>query len=137
METKFPLRLSHYGYRTDSGGAGRWRGGNGIVREYTIECDEATLYLWFERSRTPGWGLHGGRDATPPDVVINPGRDDERHMLKASRVTLRRGDVVRTMTGGGGGFGAAAERDGELVRADVRDGHVSREAARAIYGVSA
>jgi N-methylhydantoinase B len=137
METKFPLRLSHYGFRTDSGGAGRWRGGNGIVREYTIECDEATLYLWFERSRTPAWGLHGGADATPPDVVINPGRDDERHMLKASRVTLRRGDVVRTMTGGGGGFGAAAERDEELVRADLRDGHVSRDAARAIYGVSA
>jgi N-methylhydantoinase B len=136
VETKFPLRLSHYGFRTDSGGAGRWRGGNGIVREYTIECDEATLYLWFERSRTPAWGLHGGADATPPDVVINPGREDERHMLKASRVMLKRGDVVRTLTGGGGGFGAPAERDDELVRADVRDGHVSRAAARDIYGVS-
>jgi N-methylhydantoinase B len=137
METKFPLRLSHYGFRTDSGGAGRWRGGNGIVREYTVECDEATLYLWFERSRTPAWGLHGGEDATPPDVVINPGRADERHMLKASRVTLKRGDVVRTMTGGGGGFGAPGDRDEELVRADVRDGHVSAEAARDLYGVRA
>jgi N-methylhydantoinase B len=137
METKFPLRLSHYGFRTDSGGAGRWRGGNGIVREYTVECDEATLYLWFERSRTPAWGLHGGEDATPPDVVINPGRADERHMLKASRVTLKRGDVVRTMTGGGGGYGAPGDRDEELVRADVRDGHVSAEAARDLYGVRA
>jgi N-methylhydantoinase B len=134
METKFPLRLSHYGFRTDSGGAGRWRGGNGIVREYTIECDAATLYLWFERSVTPAWGLHGGADATPPDVVINPGREDERHMLKASRVMLKRGDVVRTLTGGGGGFGPAAERDEELVRADVRDGHVSPETAREVYG---
>ena len=44
----------------------------------------------------------------PPDVVINPGREDERHMLKASRLPLRRGDVVRTMTGGGGGFGDPA-----------------------------
>jgi N-methylhydantoinase B len=137
METKFPLRLSHYGFRTDSGGAGRWRGGNGIVREYTVECDEATLYLWFERSRTPAWGLHGGEDATPPDVVINPGRADERHMLKASRVTLKRGDVVRTMTGGGGGYGVPGDRDEELVRADVRDGHVSAEAARDLYGVRA
>jgi N-methylhydantoinase B len=136
METKFPLRLSHYGFRTDSGGAGRWRGGNGIVREYTIECDAATLYLWFERSVTPAWGLHGGADATPPDVVINPGREDERHMLKASRVMLTRGDVVRTQTGGGGGYGAAAERGEELVRADVRDGHVSRQAANDIYGVN-
>jgi N-methylhydantoinase B len=137
METKFPLRLSHYGFRTDSGGAGRWRGGNGIVREYTIECDEATLYLWFERSRTPAWGLHGGADATPPDVVINPGREDERHMLKCSRVTLRRGDVVRTLTGGGGGFGPPGDRDEEWVRADVRDGHVSADAAHDVYGVRA
>ena len=96
-----------------------------IVREYTVDGEEATLYLWFERSRTPAWGLFGGVDATPPDVVINPGRDDERHMLKASRVTLRRGDVVRTMTGGGGGFGVPGDRDEQLVRADVRDGHVS------------
>jgi N-methylhydantoinase B len=66
--------------------------------------------------------------------VINPGREDERHMLKASRVQLRRGDVVRTMTGGGGGFGDPAERDPEAVRADVRDGHVTPSAARDVYG---
>jgi N-methylhydantoinase B len=135
FETKFPMRLTEYGFRTDSGGPGRWRGGNGIVREYRIECDEAVLYLWFERSKTPGWGLFGGRDATPPIVVVNPGGDDERRMLKCSRVKLVRGDVVRTMTGGGGGFGDARERDPEAVRGDVRDRHVSAEAAREIYGV--
>ena len=135
LETKFPLRLSHYGFRADSGGAGRWRGGNGIVREYTVGCDAATLYLWFERSRTPAWGLHGGRDATPPEVVINPGRDDERHMLKAAGSRSGAATSSGRMTGGGGGFGAAAERDEELVRADVRDGHVTPEAAREIYGV--
>jgi N-methylhydantoinase B len=135
FETKFPMRLTEYAFRADSGGAGRWRGGNGIVREYRVGCDELTLYLWFERSKTPGWGLFGGGDATPPIVVINPGRDDERRMLKASRVRLVRGDVIRTMTGGGGGFGDPAERDPEAVRADVRDGHVTATAAREIYGV--
>jgi N-methylhydantoinase B len=135
FETKFPMRLTEYAFRVDSGGAGRWRGGNGIVREYEVGCDELTLYLWFERSRTPGWGLFGGHDATPPAVVLNPGRDDERRLLKCSRVTLRRGDVIRTMTGGGGGFGPPAERDPDAVRADVRDGHVTPAAAREIYGV--
>ena len=66
--------------------------------------------------------------------MINPGRDDERHMLKASRLPLRRGDVVRTMTGGGGGFGDPGERNREAVRADVRNGHVTPQAAREIYG---
>ena len=135
LETKFPMRMTHYGYRADSGGAGRWRGGNGIIREYTIDGESAALYLWFERSVTPGWGLFGGKEATPPLVVINPGRDDEQRMLKCSRVPLRRGDVVQTMTGGGGGFGKVAERDPAAVRADVRNRHVTEKTARDIYGV--
>ena len=135
FETKFPMRLTEYGFRADSGGAGRWRGGNGIVRQYEVGCDEVTLSLWFERSVTPAWGLFGGEDAVPPVVVVNPGREDEQRLLKCSRVKLRRGDVIRTMTGGGGGFGPAAERDPALVREDVGDGHVSPAAARAVYGV--
>jgi N-methylhydantoinase B len=135
LETKYPLRLTHYAFRADSGGAGRWRGGNGVVREYTIDCEQAELFLWFERSVTPAWGLFGGHDATPPVVVVNPGREDERRLLKASRVPLRRGDVVRTMTGGGGGFGDPRERDPERVRRDVRDGQVTPATAWTVYGV--
>jgi N-methylhydantoinase B len=135
FETKFPMRLTEYGFRPDSGGAGRWRGGNGIVRQYEVGCEALSLSLWFERSKTPAWGLMGGRDATPPVVIVNPGREDERRLLKASRVVLRRGDVIRTMTGGGGGFGDVAERDPELVRADVRDGHVTPQTAREVYGL--
>jgi N-methylhydantoinase B len=134
LETKFPMRMTHYGFRADSGGVGRWRGGNGVIREYTIDCEQAQLFLWFERSKTPAWGLFGGGDATPPAVVLNPGGGRERHMLKASRVALRCGDVIRTMTGGGGGFGDARERDPEAARTDLRDGHVSPTAARELYG---
>jgi N-methylhydantoinase B len=135
LETKFPLRMTHYGFRADSGGAGRWRGGNGVIREYTLDGDEAQLFLWFERSATPAWGLSGGRDAIPPQVIVNPGRPDERRMLKCNRAPLKRGDVIRTMTGGGGGFGNPRERDPELVRADVLDRHLTPEAARQRYGV--
>jgi N-methylhydantoinase B len=135
LETKFPIRMTQYGFRSDSGGPGRWRGGNGVVREYTLDCESAELFLWFERSVTPAWGLFGGSAARPPLVVLNAGREDERRMLKASRVPLKRGDVVSTMTGGGGGFGPPGERDRELVRADVRNRHVSAEAARETYGV--
>jgi N-methylhydantoinase B len=135
LETKFPIRMTQYGFRSDSGGRGRWRGGNGVVREYTLDCEAAELFLWFERSVTPAWGLFGGGAANPPLVVLNPGRQDERRMLKASRVPLKRGDVVHTMTGGGGGFGPPGERDRELIRDDVRNRHVSAAAASEIYGV--
>jgi N-methylhydantoinase B len=135
LETKYPMRMTHYGYRVDSGGAGRWRGGNGIIREYTLDGEQAELFLWFERSVTPAWGLFGGSQATPPVVVVNPGRSDEQRMLKTSRFGLRRGDVVRTMTGGGGGFGPQAERDPSLIRADVENRHLTAEKAKTTYGV--
>lgn len=135
LETKYPMLMTHYGFRVDSGGRGRWRGGNGVIREYTINCEEAELFLWFERSVTPAWGLFGGGNAIPPVVVLNPGSDREQRMLKASRVALGRGDVIRTMTGGGGGFGDPHERDPEDVTRDVRNGHVSPHAARELYGV--
>jgi len=135
LETKYPMRMTHYGFRADSGGAGRWRGGNGIVREYTVDCEQAHVSLWFERSKTPAWGLFGGGDAVPPIVVLNPGTDREEQLLKASRHGLQRGDVIRTMTGGGGGFGNPRDRLPDDVRRDVRNGHVTLEAARLVYGV--
>lgn len=136
LETKFPLRMTEYGFRQDSGGHGKWRGGNGVVREYLLEGDSALISLWFERSKTPGWGIFGGQTATPPDVVINPGRPDERHMLKASQMAVKKGDVIRTMTGGGGGCGDPRERDRELVRADLRNRMVSEKIAREVYGLA-
>lgn len=133
FETRFPLRISEYGIRPASGGAGRWRGGNGVVREYTALTD-CTVSLWFERSVTPAWGLFGGHGAAPPEVVINPGRPDERRLLKCNGLRLRAGDVVRCLTGGGGGFGDPGERDPAAVRADVLDRHVPERRAAELYG---
>jgi N-methylhydantoinase B len=124
-ENKLPIRVTRYAFRPDSGGAGRWRGGCGIVKEYVVECEEAKASFWFERSRTPAWGLFGGEAGSPPLVTINPGRPDERQLLKAARVTVRKGDVIRCETGGGGGFGDPALRAPELVRADRLTGLVT------------
>ncbi|WP_424530370.1 hydantoinase B/oxoprolinase family protein [Sphaerisporangium viridialbum] len=135
FETRYPFRISRYEIRPDSGGSGRFRGGNGVLREYTVLHD-CTVSLWFERSSTPAWGLFGGHDAVPPEIVINPGRPDERRILKCNGLRLAAGDVIRCMTGGGGGFGDPAERDAEAVRTDVLDGHVSAARAAELYAVS-
>jgi N-methylhydantoinase B len=134
LEARFPLRVTRYGFRQDSGGPGRWRGGNGVVREYTALHD-CTVSLWFERSVTPAWGLFGGHGATPPEVVINPGRPNERRLLKVNGLRLRAGDTVRCLTGGGGGYGDPAERDPSAVRADVADRHLSAQRADRVHGV--
>ncbi|MEM7800984.1 MAG: hydantoinase B/oxoprolinase family protein [Chloroflexota bacterium] len=133
-ENKYPVMLTQYGFRADTGGPGKFRGGTGIYREYQVEAD-GFLYLWFERSKTPGWGLFGGQDAQPPIVVINPGREDEERLLKTNAHTLKDGDAVQTRTGGGGGYGSPLERDPHLVREDVLDRYVTPEGAKRDYGV--
>ena len=135
VETKVPMRINRYGFRRDSGGAGEWRGGCGIVREYVLDAEQAVLTAWFERSRTPAWGIFGGGAGAPPRITINPGRDDERTLLKVSALPLSRGDVVRAETGGGGGCGPVEKRNPELVTLDVHDGIVSADAARERYGI--
>ncbi len=134
-ETKNPIRVTQYRLRADSGGAGKWRGGNGVVRDLLIESDNATLTVLFERSLTPVWGIRGGEDAMTSVVVINPGRPDERRLQLCSNEPLRRGDVVRALTGGGGGYGDPRERDGDLVRNEVRNNAVTVESARELYGL--
>ncbi len=135
LETKFPVRLHHYGLRTDSCGHGEFRGGAGVEREFELLAD-SSLSTWFERSRTPAWGLAGGGSATPPDVVINPGHDGERHTLKCANVRLPAGSIIRTMTGGGGGFGEPGDRDRSAVRADIDSGVISEQTAREVYGLT-
>jgi N-methylhydantoinase B len=134
FEVKHPALIRRYGFRIDTGGPGRFRGGCGLYRTFEIE-PEAKLYLWFERSVTPAWGLFGGHAAAGPDVVVNPGRDDERHMLKVNALSLEPGSVVELRTGGGGGYGDPMEREPERVRSDVIDGFVSIESADRDYGV--
>ncbi|MCJ7532323.1 MAG: hydantoinase B/oxoprolinase family protein [Anaerolineales bacterium] len=133
-ENKYPIMIREYGIRPDTGGPGRFRGGCGVYRKYEMEAP-ASLFLWFERSVTPAWGLFGGKDAIGPDVVVNPGRPDEQHMLKVNSLPMKVEDVVKYHTGGGGGYGNPWERDPHLVKEDVIDGYVTREGAECDYGI--
>jgi N-methylhydantoinase B len=133
-ENKYPVTIREYGFRPDTGGPGRFRGGCGIRRAYHLE-ERASVYLWFERSVTPAWGLFDGGDAVGPEVEISPADGGERRLLKVNALPLPAGSVVRLHTGGGGGFGHPLERDPQLVRQDVLDGYVTHEAAEREYGV--
>ncbi len=133
METKYPFRIAEYRIAKDSGAPGRWRGGNGATRVYEFLTD-CVVGLWFERSQTPPWGLFGGGDARGPEVVVNPGRPDERRMLKANAMPIRAGDVVSLTVSGGGGYGDPAERAPEDIRYDLDNAYISPEYAREHYG---
>ncbi|MFI6728556.1 hydantoinase B/oxoprolinase family protein [Streptomyces atratus] len=133
LETLFPVRVEEYALRPDSAGAGRTRGGNGVVRQYRFAADQQ-LSLWWERSVTPAWGVFGGTAGAPPQVTLNPVRDGERSLLKVNALAVREGDVLRCESGGGGGFGPVGERPAEAVAEDVRQGLLTAGYAAAVYG---
>ncbi|MBI3068303.1 MAG: hydantoinase B/oxoprolinase family protein, partial [Betaproteobacteria bacterium] len=136
VEASFPLRVRRYAINRDTGGPGRWRGGCGVVREMEILCDEAMVAVRIEGDANPPWGVGGGRCAGSGRCIVNPGRPDERVLPSLSDGNiLRRGDVVRIETGGGGGWGHPYDREPERVLADVLGGYVSRESAERDYGV--
>ncbi|MEH7123734.1 hydantoinase B/oxoprolinase family protein [Bacillus sp. JJ1773] len=124
FESKYPIRINQYGLRQNSGGAGQYRGGLGVEREYEILSEDATVSLWFERSKTPAWGLFGGLPGAKPDVEIISGRGVE-HLLKVNGRKVRKGDIVKVMTGGGGGFGNPSERSSEDAEKDLRNEYVT------------
>jgi N-methylhydantoinase B len=136
LEQGYPVRLLRYGAHRDSGGPGEWRGGCGIVREYEILADDATLAIRIDSVKNPPWGVAGGMSGGSGRAVVNPGRADERVLAPLSDGNkLKLGDVLRMETGGGGGRGHPFDRPAELVLRDVLDGFVSVEAAARDYGV--
>jgi N-methylhydantoinase B len=136
VEASYPLRVHRYSINRDTGGAGRWRGGCGVVREMEILCDEATVAVRLEGDENPPWGVNGGRCAGSGRCIVNPGRGDERLLPPLSDGNvLKRGDVVRIETGGGGGWGHPYDREPERVLADVLGGFVSRESGERDYAV--
>ena len=128
------MRLSRYGILPDSGGVGEWRGGNGTYREYIVETD-SDLWLWFERSETTAWGLFGGGNGAAPCVTVDAPGQASVDFLKINGHNLPQGTVIRSRTGGGGGYGQALDRDPETVLSDVIDGYVTPAFAKSAYGV--
>jgi N-methylhydantoinase B len=136
LDSVFPVRVRSYAINPDTGGPGRWRGGCGLVREVEVLAPEAMVSMRIDTVENPPWGVAGGKAASGGRCVVNPGRPDERLLRPLSDGNIvRRGDVVRIETGGGGGWGHPFDRPVERVRRDVAGGFVSIEAAREDYGV--
>lgn len=134
IESKYPLKVLHYGFRQDTGGPGANRGGLGISKGYQVLADLASLSLWFDRSKTTAWGLFGGKSAVAPEVVIKSSETEEK-WLKVNAKSLKLNSRVIANSGGGGGFGHPFDRDPQKVRDDVIDEYISQEAALLQYGV--
>jgi N-methylhydantoinase B len=135
IESEFPVRVTRFELIADSGGAGEFRGGLGIRRDY-LNLADARFSIRSMRHVLPPNGCAGGGSGRPGDIRINPGSPQEKRLpTRYADYPLRAGDAFRLDTPGGGGYGDALARDPELVLADVRDGVVTVEAAAREYGV--
>jgi N-methylhydantoinase B/oxoprolinase/acetone carboxylase alpha subunit len=112
LERAYPLRVRRYRLRTGSGGAGRYRGGDGIERDLEV-LEDVTVSLITERRLFPPWGLAGGGPGAVGENWLLPGGDKDRAQRLGDKCSfeLKTGDVLRILTPGGGGWGSADDAD--------------------------
>lgn len=134
LEVKGPMLIEHYGYRQDTGGIGKHRGGVGVSRSYRFLAPTTAIAIVYKTKSAP-WAIGGGGEGKPNHIVINP--DSPNEEVKGGSYNLLDTDsVLVNNTGGGGGWGNALERDPDAVANDVRNGFVSVDAAERDYGVA-
>jgi N-methylhydantoinase B len=134
LERYFPLRIERYEALADTGGPGRFRGGNGIHMSYRFLAD-GTVSIHDDRWFTYPWGVNGGLPGSRAKKIID--RADGSSEIVANKLDsldVKAGDVLHFITWGGGGWGDPLEREVELVELEVRQGLVTVDGARR-YGV--
>jgi len=136
QEIQYPFLIERFALRTDSGGAGRHRGGLGVDLVYRA-LQPCVANVNCERTKDPPWGLDGGKPGAVNDATLIRTDGSERKLKKATGVTMQAGDRLIFSTAGGGGWGDPRTRSRKAVAADLRAGYVSPEAARRDYGFDA
>ena len=136
FEQQTPHRLIRHEYQCDSAGAGQWRGGLGVETAFEIGSDNTQLVVFGDGDVEPAFGLLGGGEGSLNSISLQYPDGEERRPLSLDLISgVPAGVVYRQVAGGGGGYGCPQERPAELVAREVRDGVISVEAARSVYGV--
>jgi N-methylhydantoinase B len=129
-----PIRVHSMELYRDSGGPGKFRGGLGCHQEYELLEGESTVTHRGERFIGGPAGAVGGLAGGKSTGVIHRADGSVQQIRSNEVVVMKKGDRLVVETAGGGGWGNPAERDRERVAADLRNGKISLEAARKIYG---
>ncbi|MFZ7102891.1 MAG: hydantoinase B/oxoprolinase family protein [Peptococcaceae bacterium] len=134
-EFKYPIIVEQYALNLASG-AGRYQGGFGLIRDYRLLNSTAELTTIVSKHKFPPWGFAGGKDGSPNAVEIHyPDRAKPTRGATFSNHIMHKGEMVRFISGGGGGYGDPVERPVQKVREDVKNQYITIEKAAAEYGV--
>ncbi len=136
IESEFPTRVLRFELIPDSGGAGAFRGGLGIRREY-VNLQDARFSIRSTKHIIAPNGAAGGGAGRTGDIIVNSGREDEKRLpTRYADYPLKAADTFNLDTPGGGGLGQALAREPQSVADDVNEGYVTLEAAEKSYGVA-
>jgi len=130
LEAEFPCRITRFDLVPDSGGAGRWRGGLSMRREYELLAD-ATVIRRVDKSRFPPQGLAGGTPGGRSRFVVRLGAADEFEAPASGRYEMKAGERFLVQSAGGGGYGDPHLRDRAAIDLDVAEGYVSAPSRKA------
>ena len=137
-EAIYGIQVDRYEFNTAPGGEGKFRGGPGLIRDYRILSDQGGFVTaTFGRHKYLPWGVEGGHQGSRNAVQIRfaDGREPVT-VGKTARFPLAQGDVVRLITGTGGGWGNPRDRDRSAVIADLLAGLITEQTARDVYGLT-
>ena len=136
IEQDYPIRINQYGLVPDTGGAGQYRGGLALMREYESLHDGALLNVRSDKRDFPPHGLFNGKNGKPSKNILNPdSKPKVLPVLMTELEVLNRGDVLRHIMAGGGGYGDPLKRKPGSVLKDVIEEKVTVAAAKEDYGV--
>jgi N-methylhydantoinase B len=132
-EARYGLYVDRLSLSEEPGGAGRFRGGKGVVLDYRVRSDGCFLTASYSRNKYLPWPSRGGREgsANRIEVIRADGRKENHAVVSGLR--LNRDDVIRIITANGGGYGDPRERDPAAIANDLRNGYITPEQAAVEY----
>ena len=133
LESEFPCRITRFDLVPDSGGAGQWRGGLAMRREYEL-LEDAIVIRRFNKTRFPPKGVAGGQAGARARFVVRVRTDQEYETPASARVEMHAGERFLLQSAGGGGYGDPRARDRNAVAHDIAEGLVTKDVAAKDYG---
>jgi N-methylhydantoinase B len=136
VELNYPIRISRYELIQNSCGAGKFRGGLGIRRDFEFPFADCSFTILSDGRKFAPWGLGGGLSGACARFIFDP-EGEKRELPSKITLTVEKGGCVSVQTPGGGGMGEPASRDRSQVIRDLRNGYISSAVAADVYGVDA
>lgn len=135
IERSMPLLITKYEFRVNSSGAGKYRGGSGVIRSFRMTSDSTIFTILADRERHGPWGLFGGEQGERTKVILQRNSKRRRISTKCT-LNLKNDDEIHVYTAGGGGYGLACQRDKKKVKEDIINGLIRKNYSKKNYSIS-